>query len=153
MRFKLKWLFIGCLIVYLVIIARLIVFKYPFAIIGYSWSFEGLLRNIQFANFIPFRTIISSLFRPQLPVVVTTLFYNILAFIPLGVLLPLISEKARNWRVVLLVAILVSLTFEVVQLAALIGSGDVDDVILNATGALLGYSLFTAVWKHLWDRS
>ncbi len=142
-----------CLIVYLIILTRLIVFKYHVdmmdAILS-AWSVEGLVRSLKWSNLIPFKTIGTALFNPSLPwIEVPTLIYNIIAFIPLGFMLSYLALSARKFSRILLYALIVSLTFELVQVIALIGTGDIDDVILNTTGALLGYAVFelaNTVW-------
>jgi glycopeptide antibiotics resistance protein len=71
---------------------------------------------------------------------------NTLVFLPLGMLIPLLLSRPTWWRV-LAVAVAVSLTIEVTQLAAqgLFGGGhiaDVNDVLFNIAGGALGYALF-----------
>ncbi len=74
---------------------------------------------------------------------------NIVAFIPLGLLLPLASSRLA-WAWVPLAGLALSVTIEACQLAISLAVGygyraaDVDDVILNATGVLIGYSAFVA---------
>jgi glycopeptide antibiotics resistance protein len=148
-RKLLKLILVVCLVAYLLLLTRLIVFKFPDWIMTTltNWSVEGLLRSIRWSNMIPFRNIGSALFNPELPVELPLLIYNIIAFMPLGFLLPLIWDRAKNWRVVLLGGLMVSLTFEVVQIITLLGTGDIDDVILNVMGTLIGYIVFLIVWK------
>jgi glycopeptide antibiotics resistance protein len=149
-RRLIRLFFIICLIVYLILLIKLIILKFPDTMISAmlnGWSIQGVIRSIRAANIIPFRTIFNSLFNAQLVVELPTLIYNILAFVPLGILLPLISDKARNWRVVLLVGVIVSLSLEVIQLVTLLGEADIDDVILNVTGTLIGYGVFAMAQK------
>lgn len=130
---------------YLILLTRLILFKYPDSMINEilrTWSVDNLIRHIHTANFIPLKTISNSLFNPQLRVEVTTLIYNIIAFVPLGMLLPCINENVRKLSVLLIVGLLVSTTFEAVQLATRLGAADVDDVILNVIGTGIGYGCF-----------
>jgi glycopeptide antibiotics resistance protein len=65
---------------------------------------------------------------------------NLLLGAPFGVLLPVAAPKARGvWRV-LLTTLTVMVLVELTQGAIVAGrSFDIDDVILNTTGALLGY--------------
>lgn len=137
-----------CLIIYLLLLTRFIVFKYPDSMMSEiinTWSLDRLIRNIQTANFIPFRTIGTNLFNPQLPVEVPTLIYNIAAFLPLGFLLPCISEKARRWYATLIIGLLIALLFELVQLVTALGTADIDDLLLNVSGVMIGYGLFKLV--------
>ncbi len=63
---------------------------------------------------------------------------NVALFVPLGLLAPLVSERFRRPRSVLVLSVWVSLAIEVTQF--LLGrSADIDDVILNVVGAGIGY--------------
>ncbi|WP_435796455.1 VanZ family protein [Kitasatospora indigofera] len=67
---------------------------------------------------------------------------NILLGLPFGVLLPVLVPKARGLFGVLLRTAGVMLLVELVQGALITGRAfDIDDVILNTTGALVGYLL------------
>ncbi|MCM3626250.1 VanZ family protein [Paenibacillus glycanilyticus] len=70
------------------------------------------------------------------------LFGNVLLFVPLGFLLPILFAKARRFSTTIVWTILVSLTIELTQLGTRLGSFDVDDLILNVLGGLIGF----AVW-------
>lgn len=65
---------------------------------------------------------------------------NILLFVPLGFLLPLLWKEFRSWRSMCLTGFLLSLGIELAQLLNYRIS-DVDDLIMNTTGAWLGYEL------------
>ena len=68
---------------------------------------------------------------------------NVLGFMPLGFFLPLISPVFRNGLRTVGLGFLLSLTVELVQLLTRTGCFDVDDIILNTGGALLGWLAFT----------
>lgn len=71
---------------------------------------------------------------------------NIGMFGPLGVLLPLLSEKLRKWYRMLAAGFLTSLAIETVQYLAGRGLFDVDDLFCNTLGAMIGFWLvMTAV--------
>lgn len=73
---------------------------------------------------------------------------NIGMFLPLGILLPWVFPKLRKlWKIALATIVLISLV-EVLQLFTLLGSCDVDDLILNLVGAILGYGLWYALLKR-----
>lgn len=76
---------------------------------------------------------------------VVNLFGNIIMFIPLGFLLPRVFPKLRRLYRVLLVTALVITAVEIAQLFTLVGSCDIDDLILNVIGAAMGYLLH----KHI----
>lgn len=67
---------------------------------------------------------------------------NVLLGAPFGVLLPMLVPKARGAVRVVLVTSLVMVLVEIAQGAIVEGRAfDIDDVILNTSGALLGYFL------------
>lgn len=66
---------------------------------------------------------------------------NILIFIPLGIYLPTLRKDKRVWTNLLLV-FMVSLLVEIVQGLFGIGTADIDDIILNCLGGLLGILAF-----------
>lgn len=73
---------------------------------------------------------------------IVNLLGNIIMFVPLGVFLPIIYKKARNY-LIFLFFIIVSISFiEVVQLFTLLGSCDIDDLIFNTFGATVGYIFY-----------
>lgn len=67
---------------------------------------------------------------------------NVVCFMPMGFVLPIITN--RNWGIikVTVMTFLASLFVEVLQLVSKLGSCDVDDLILNTLGGILGYLLF-----------
>ena len=67
---------------------------------------------------------------------------NLIGFVPLGLLLPLILPWFRNGFKILVAGFLVSLGYETVQLLTGLGVFDVDDLILNTAGAFAGFILF-----------
>lgn len=70
---------------------------------------------------------------------------NVILFIPLGCFLPAIWERFRSFlRCVLLAAMLI-IAVELLQYATALGSCDVDDLLLNLLGTILGFG----AWKLL----
>lgn len=132
-------------VAYLILLVRLIVLKYPPRMTGEIlriWSVDGFIRHLRTANVVPFHTIRRVLFHTRSPFETRTLVYNVIAFVPLGVFLPCLWKQARRWYAVLAAGVMVSLALELVQLITLLGEADVDDLLLNAAGALVGYGLF-----------
>ena len=68
---------------------------------------------------------------------------NVIMFAPLGFFLPCIWEQLRAVWKTLLWGLLLITAAELLQLLTLLGSCDVDDLILNLLGILLGYG----IWK------
>ena len=62
---------------------------------------------------------------------------NILVFVPLGAYLAFLRRRVRIWSNVLIVAG-ASVAVEILQGVLAVGASDIDDVILNSLGGLLG---------------
>lgn len=73
---------------------------------------------------------------------------NIVGFMPCGFFLPVISRRSRRWFNTVLLSFLFSLCIETIQLIFKVGSFDVDDMILNTLGGILGYILYKIV-QHI----
>lgn len=82
-------------------------------------------------------------YREQLGVFVTAtnLLGNVIIFLPLGFLMPMAS-KYRSFLATTVNCLLLSLAVELFQLISRVGSFDVDDLLLNTIGGILGYISF-----------
>ena len=70
---------------------------------------------------------------------------NVLLFIPLGLFPPLLyPEMQKFWKIILQAAGTMTVV-ELAQMLLLVGTCDVDDLILNVAGAALGYGLFRII--------
>ncbi|HYN64801.1 MAG TPA: VanZ family protein [Candidatus Limnocylindrales bacterium] len=96
-------------------------------------------------NLVPFTTIRIYLDNLQSPFWQAQAIGNVLLLLPLGLFGPLALPWLGRWWRVLLVAALFSGCIELTQLAIPDRSADVDDVLLNAIGALLGYLLLVVL--------
>lgn len=78
---------------------------------------------------------------------------NIVAFVPFGAFLPLSRRRTGIWTN-LLVVICASVAVEIVQGVFGLGASDVDDIILNTLGGLVGILFLTLLRMLLrrWDR-
>ncbi|MCI8767948.1 VanZ family protein [Schaedlerella sp.] len=73
--------------------------------------------------------------------VFANLFGNILIFVPYGFFISMASTS-RGFFQTLFYSFALSLGVEIFQLFARVGSFDVDDLLLNTLGGVLGYILF-----------
>jgi len=70
---------------------------------------------------------------------------NICVFMPLGMFLPKLFQRCKNVFFVIVLSLELSLVVEVIQLVSRVGSFDVDDLLLNTIGGMLGYLVYKAV--------
>ncbi|WP_432155251.1 MULTISPECIES: VanZ family protein [unclassified Streptomyces] len=94
------------------------------------------------SNLRPGRSLRAYLDQPELRDAVRQIGGNILLGLPFGVLVPVVAPGTRGVTRVLLLTVIVMLLVELAQGALVTGRAfDIDDVILNTTGALIGYLL------------
>jgi glycopeptide antibiotics resistance protein len=74
-------------------------------------------------------------------------FGNIAVFLPFGYFLPIINPKCRNPIIVVLLTVFFSFLIESIQLVAMVGIFDVDDLFLNTLGGFLGCLLYRLYLK------
>ncbi len=93
-------------------------------------------------NLVPFRSI-----APQLKYItewwsLKNIIGNIILFIPLGFLVPLVYINAQRFYKTFLIVFRSVLLIESFQLFTMLGVFVIDDIILNCTGGIIGYFLF-----------
>lgn len=101
---------------------------------------NGYLRDV---NIIPFKTIVKYLTeKKSIKVIIYNIFGNLIAFVPLSFLLILKNDKnmklSKQIRKISIAVIII----EILQLIFSCGKFDIDDFILNVTGALIFYFIF-----------
>lgn len=123
-------------IVYLLVLVRIVLFKDTqiynlFAMIGHG---QRVLNIIPFASTFEMMRTIGLLHNLQ------NIAGNLAVLFPMGIFIPLLNNKGFKQTVVIVIGISVSI--EVVQYILAIGISDIDDVILNTVGAIVGWSVF-----------
>lgn len=138
-------------VIYFILLIKVILFKYPLSMITSMMNNPNatLAVRLQGSNFIPFKTIIYYISGNEgFRIAIANIIGNIAAFIPLGFLLPIIFKRMRKLPKIILTSFSVSLLFEVIQLLIAIGSFDIDDILLNVFGSLIGYIFYTLISKN-----
>lgn len=108
---------------------------------AYSQYFRFSGEDLRF-NLIPLKTIrtyMSWVSNDNIDIWFFNLFGNLLAFMPMGFLLPLIFNKLKSAKAIGITTFIISSVLEGIQLISKLGTADIDDVILNTLGGLLGY--------------
>ena len=72
---------------------------------------------------------------------------NILGFVPAGFFIPMLWKEKRNFLYTVCMTFQLSMQAEILQLIFRIGSFDVDDLLLNTFGGMLGYLLLMLLIK------
>ncbi len=109
-----------------------------------NWFSEEFVYFVKHSvNFIPFKTIIefikefNSMYSSR--TILLNLFGNFIALMPMAFFLPLLFKKESKFKNYLITIILIVLGIELTQLLTASGRFDIDDFILNVSGATLMY--------------
>lgn len=127
-----------------------IAFLILFVVLKFDGSFERIISlhnsiienekdGIRNINLIPFRSISPYLRNITEPYAFKNIIANILVFIPLGFFVS--NKNSKNVFKTLVICISVILSIECIQLLFKIGFFDVDDIILNFIGSLIGMGI------------
>lgn len=99
------------------------------------------------SNLVPFTSIIETI---TLLLTKTQGFYyifdylilDIILFIPLGLFLPILFPKTKKIKNFILICLTISIIKELFQLLLNVGMFNIDDIILNLSGAIISYTIF-----------
>ncbi len=100
-----------------------------------------------YINFIPFATILEIARTHYFTAAIMQVLLNIVLFIPLGILVPMCFQN-KNLKAVASLSLIASLSIELIQFIQNIIYGapfkftDIDDVILNVSGGIIGYGIY-----------
>jgi len=137
----LKWIKLGAFILY---ISILVYFLFFADMLGRTSTATNYRYNLT-----PFKEIRRFIvYSGQLGAssVFTNLLGNVVAFIPFGIFLPILTNNRLKFFQVTVFTFALTLAIEMIQLMSRVGIFDVDDMILNTLGGIIGYLLFF-VWK------
>ncbi len=116
-------------------------------------GFSGNMSMLEYAqsrfNIIPFKTIIGYItsFSTNGGTAVKNILGNFLLFLPMGIYLPYLFKKVSNYKRFLVVMFIILFAIEVLQFVLKRGAFDIDDLILNLLGAVIGFGLWKVINK------
>ncbi len=140
-------------ILYLYLIILVIVINWKFRSLKEIKDTMELFAGADFKNYnlIPFQTMVMYMARGTTANtthwLITNLIGNTVFFIPVGLLYPMVYEKAKFLRTSLF-GFCLTLGIELFQLVTKLGSFDVDDILLNLLGVMIGYGIFKGI-RHI----
>ena len=103
---------------------------------GYDTSHINLVLFKEINRFWTYRHLLST------EAVVTNLFGNVFAFSPFGFMLPIVISKKKAFFRAVFATFFFSLLIETSQLVMKVGVFDVDDLLMNTIGGLIGYIVY-----------
>ncbi|UNK16335.1 VanZ family protein [Paenibacillus sp. N3/727] len=133
---------------YLFVLLKVILFKFGSVDIPFLWhqlqraieNPEYMMNRLQSGNFTAFKSIKQYLHRLSSGHNLVNFIGNIVIFVPNGIFISLLTEN--KFLSVLMSSLGLSLGLECSQVLFSMGIFDVDDLILNVSGGLLGYGSF-----------
>jgi len=132
----------------LVYICLIVVVRFTFCPFG---KVDGKIQPLIFdpANAFPFRInlvpFVSLMDYPVFREALLNLIGNTAMFIPIGVIWPLVYRDLNTHGKVIAAGVGLSLCIEILQLPFFDRVSDIDDLILNSLGFLMGYGLYLLV--------
>ncbi|MCD2257017.1 VanZ family protein [Agrilactobacillus fermenti] len=134
------FLFVG----YLLMLYFLTVFRG----IYFPWQVKlDFDRSLNEINFVPLVETLKLIYGLSKLDFLYNLFGNILWFIPFGIGLPILMRRP-TFAKVLLLGIMTSISIEVFQFLLHTGITDIDDVIFNTVGTVIGFGLYRLFKRH-----
>lgn len=132
--------------IYSLVILKLALFRT--SVIRTKWVLINVAdSSINHSNFVPLKTILPYLLgEPTWRVAIINLVENIILFVPIGLLLPFVYTK-MTWQKSFGVAALTGLFIETMEVVLGAGIFDIDDVLLNGLGIMIGYWAFVILVK------
>ncbi|MFC0561516.1 VanZ family protein [Halalkalibacter alkalisediminis] len=102
------------------------------------------------ANIIPFSNTYNYIVNNQnynLNIVIENTIGNVLIFIPLGIFLTILFKKFNTLSKMVICTLIISFTIELLQFTLRVGQFDIDDILLNTLGSVIGYLIINAIIK------
>ena len=143
MKKVIKVIFAISFVFYLLLLVSILYLRPNFI---HHWSY---IEYIKYSiNIIPFKNIsryIIAIFTGSmnLSAPITNLGGNLILLFPMGFYLPFFVKKIKNVSTFSVWIIIIIFLLEVIQLLTTRGAFDIDDIILNTLGAILGF----VIWR------
>jgi glycopeptide antibiotics resistance protein len=112
--------------------------------------FMGIHYQVRRFNLIPLKTVIlyiNGYNYSQSYDSIHNLLGNVILFIPFGFLLPLCFGKGKSLFKIIFYTFLLSFLAELWQLVFKVGIFDVDDILLNVVGGVIGFLIYRIIYR------
>lgn len=130
---------LGIFVTYILLLLFLTVFRTQY----FPWNIHIISgRSLSEINWIPLIQTMKLSQGNSIVDFLYNLYGNILWFIPFGMILPALTKKRLGLSVTMVYGALLSLSIETLQFFLKSGVSDIDDVIFNVLGVIIGYCLY-----------
>ncbi len=138
---------VNLLFIYLLYLAQMTIFPLNIGV-----SFERSVSLIPFKTIMQFIPILlknglmTNTGNPHLNEGAINIIGNVVVFIPVGILIPLISVRVRRFKATVILGFTTSFAIEILQFLFVEGRAmDVDDLILNTLGVVIGWCILKTI--------
>ena len=131
---------IGLFVTYLAVRVRIVLFNQAplYNLLSVAGS------SVRTISFIPFKSLYDmAISGTSIIRIIENILGNIAIFIPFGLLLPII-KKGRSKKVILY-GMAASMLLEIIQYVFALGSSDIDDLLFNTSGVMIGCFLYKTI--------
>ena len=135
-------------IIYLLFLIKIVLFKYTGLVDVAKGIATRNLNGFRSINLIPLTSIIEFakiILEGNFTRGFNNIIGNIFVFAPLGYFLPLLFNKCKRINTLILVGFIISFLFESCQYLLYLGSADIDDIILNLIGTVIGFAFYQII--------
>lgn len=139
---KITWFLFAA---YILLLIKLILFKNPERFLSSLMHLgkDEIARGERNIIFIPFKTTWSCISGERgLWDAIANIGGNLLGFVPMAMMLPILFNQLNNAKKVISVVFLTSLFFEMIQFFTGVGYCDIDDIIQNTLGGVIGWLIY-----------
>lgn len=133
---KLRTVCLVLFMIYIVAMVYFLIFSDQFGREPYETMRYNLEPFLEIKRFIRYRELLTT------ESVMLNLVGNVVAFMPFGMLIRWVRNKKTSVFVAFLYSLAFTLCIEWVQLVTKLGVFDVDDIIMNTLGGVLGYIVY-----------
>lgn len=145
-------------VTYIIIVLCILVFCRSSQLAEYGRSYDSypdfLVRNIQLVPFTTIQEMLKLSVNRNVSIYARSLaainvIGNIVIFLPVGVLFPIAIARLQKLKQYFVFTVLLTLCIELLQLFTARGAFDIDDVLLNCVGALIGFAIYKGSLRKL----
>jgi len=127
------------LLIYIYSISVLYITVNPIILFDFGSTYKKI-------SLVPFKGIIDILNEQGLKITLINVIGNFILFVPIGILMP-IKYTTLTCRNIIVIALFSSTLIEILQYIFSDRVSDIDDIIINLSGAVIGYFLYKEL-KH-----
>ena len=137
-----------CTVVFVIYLALLAYFLFFSDIFGRTVTFDEYRYNLK--PFAEIKRYLTKIRDKDFASYMINIAGNVILFMPFGFLFPFVSDvrkfkRGRTFLGTFVVTVLFCFLIEGIQLVSKVGVFDVDDIIMNTFGSVMGYAIFRIV--------